>query len=42
MTVQGTIDITLGSKAYSWPIGRTKMEDVMVALENCTHTAMGR
>lgn len=41
MTVQGTIDITLGSKAYSWPIGRTKMEDVMVALENCTHKAMG-
>lgn len=41
MTVQDTINISLGSKFYSWPIGRTKMEDVMVALENCTHKAMG-
>jgi hypothetical protein len=41
MSVTGTIDISLGSKAYSWPIGRTRMEDVMVALENCTHKAMG-
>lgn len=41
MSVQGAINITLGSKAYSWPIGRTKMEDVLVALENCTHKAMG-
>lgn len=41
MNVRGSIDIDLGGKSYSWPIGRTNMETVMVALENCTHTAMG-
>lgn len=42
MNVRNTIDIDLGAKSYSWPIGRTNLEDVFVALENCTHTAMGR
>lgn len=42
MNVRDTIFIDLGAKSYSWPIGRTNLEDVFVALENCTHTAMGR
>lgn len=41
MNVRDTINIDLGAKSYSWPIGRTNLEDVFVALENCTHTAMG-
>ena len=41
MNVRNTINIDLGNKNYSWPIGRTNLEDVFVALENCTHTAMG-
>lgn len=41
MNVRNTIDIDLGAKSYSWPIGRTNMETVFVALENCTHTALG-
>lgn len=42
MKVTGTIAIDLDTKQYRWPIGITRMEDVMVALETCTHKAMGR
>lgn len=41
MAVKGTIAIDLGNKQYRWPIGATKMEDVMGAIEDCTHHAMG-
>lgn len=41
MKVKDKIAIDLGDKQYRWPIGRTDMTAVMVALENCTHKALG-
>lgn len=38
---RGTIAIDLGDKQYRWPIGRTNMMNVIVAVENCTHKALG-
>ncbi len=42
LSLKGEIVIDLDDKQYVWPIGRTNMEDVFVALETCTQTAMGR
>lgn len=41
-SVKGEIVIDLDEEQYVWPIGRTNLEDVFVALETCTQTAMGR
>jgi hypothetical protein len=42
LSLKNEIMIDLDDEQYTWPIGRTNMEDVLVALENCTQTAMGR
>jgi len=42
MATKGTIRISINEAVYSWPIGRTNMEDVLTAVEDCTWKAHGR
>jgi len=42
MSTKGTIRININQTPYSWPIGRTNMEDVLSAVEDCTWKAHGR
>jgi hypothetical protein len=39
MALRNQIEIQLFSARYVWPIGAVKMEDVLVKLEDCAHSA---